>query len=128
MNECACVYIDSHDGPEFCRNTILRARKEHKCYECGDTIKPGEEYEYTAGRWEGYFDAFHICLDCVSVRDSFFCDGYEYGGIWEYLGEHLRNLQGAVSSDCLISLTPHAREEVCEMIEREWKLLEEDEE
>lgn len=61
--DCFCDY----DRPSFYRSSINRARKAHKCYECGSDIFPGEQYEYVSGRWE-YFDTFKTCADCVDIR------------------------------------------------------------
>jgi hypothetical protein len=129
---CACVYVGDYDGPEFCSTTHYVARQEHKCIECGRAIVKGERYEYVSGKWDGSMDVFKTCEDCESVRDAFFCDGFLYGGIWEYLGEHLRDViapHGAnVDSSCIIPLTPRARDKVCDMIEDIWQWHCDDEE
>ena len=108
------------DIPDFCRQSLIVARKEYKCCECGRTISPGQKYEYTSGRWAGEFRIYKTCLDCLSIRDALFCN-YYFGGIFEELqneidmtggGEHIaRNLSG---------LTPAARAKVCEMLEKHW--------
>jgi hypothetical protein len=62
--DCYCDY----DPPEFMHSKIAKARKQHHCYECGAEIAPGEQYEYTAGKWDGYFDTYHVCARCYSLR------------------------------------------------------------
>jgi len=46
---CNCS-AEVDDYAEFQNITIRTARKEHECCECGETIKPGQRYEYVAGR------------------------------------------------------------------------------
>ncbi len=125
MSDCSCIYMGDYDGPEFCSELYPTAAKEHECGECGKTIEVGEKYEKTTGCWEGTFNTHKTCLDCVSMRDSFFCDGWCYTRIWEFLSDHIMEVQGQVSSECLVPLTPRAREKVCELIEEQWRELEE---
>lgn len=42
---CFCVYIDGREYPEFYTEKKVKARKSHKCGECGKEIKLGEIYE-----------------------------------------------------------------------------------
>lgn len=120
MSDCSCVYVGDSESSEFESITNPVSRKTHKCYECGKEILPGEKYERSSGVWDGDFNTFKTCADCLSTRESFFCGGYIYGALWEYLWEHLRDVNGEVSSDCIVPLTPEAREKVCDMIERVW--------
>ncbi len=56
----------------FRRDEEPTARKEHKCCECGKTIKTGEKYSYFVGLWgDDYyygcgdqFNTFKTCLEC----------------------------------------------------------------
>lgn len=118
MSSCSCVY-NEYDGPmaDFTHHTTPVAKKTHHCCECGREIAVGEQYERNVGVWEG---TFKVCLDCVSVRDELFCDGYSYGMVWEDLGEHLRAIRGELSSDCMMNFTPAARDKVCELIQEMW--------
>lgn len=47
------------------RQVTRRARKPHKCCECGGIIKPGERYEHASGVWEWGPDSYKTCADCV---------------------------------------------------------------
>jgi len=58
-----------YDPPEFITVKIVKARKQHKCCECGGVIGKGEEYEYISGKWD-YFDQFKTCEKCADLRDS----------------------------------------------------------
>ena len=121
--DCACIYVDGGDGPEFYTERDITARKEHTCYECGRIINKGERYERVSGKWYGRMDTFKTCIDCQSVRRELFCDGWAYGGIWEDVCQHISYCSGEIGSSKLANLTPRAREKVCELIEEEWDEL-----
>jgi hypothetical protein len=61
---CECDY----ERPEFYKATIRKARNAHRCSECGSHIKPGEQYESVAGKWEGEFSTFETCSLCLELR------------------------------------------------------------
>lgn len=65
MSYCEC------DGemPSLFFESRHTARKEHKCYECRRTIRPGEQYESVRGVWEGRFEFFKTCQHCLALRD-----------------------------------------------------------
>ena len=44
------------------------ARKEHKCCECGRTIRIGDRYEMFKGIWEGKAGRFKTCKPCADLR------------------------------------------------------------
>jgi hypothetical protein len=79
--DCWCDY----DPPTFCTVTTPRARKRHKCDECSGYVEVGEQYEYTAGLWEGYFQIFKICERCYDLRtwvkNNVPCLCWAYGNI-----------------------------------------------
>ncbi|RLJ20013.1 hypothetical protein DJ031_06805 [bacterium endosymbiont of Escarpia laminata] len=63
-----------------------KARKEHKCYECGGTIKPGEMYERVRAKWDGEMMVIKTCQDCVEIRDALSemeCFCWSHGGLYE---------------------------------------------
>lgn len=62
--DCYCDY----DPPTFHRQTYAKAKKQHRCEECGRKIVPGETYEYTAGLWDGSFWSFKTCSHCCDIR------------------------------------------------------------
>lgn len=58
-------YCDSYSYPYS--EERRKAKKEHKCGECGRTIKPGEKYWYATGLCEGdWFDA-KVCAQCEDM-------------------------------------------------------------
>lgn len=52
---CHCDY----DIPEFYVLKIRRARKLHRCDECGGTIAAGEKYEHIRAKWENHIVSFN---------------------------------------------------------------------
>ena len=116
---CSCVYVDGYELPEFSDSRIYKAKKDHVCTECYRKILPGEKYERVFGKWDGAVETYKTCSDCLSVRDVFFCGSWGYTSIWEDLYSHIA--EGSIDSDCLVALTPRAREKVCEMIEESWE-------
>jgi hypothetical protein len=92
---CDCDY----DAPEFCDITTVKARKPHRCYECRGSIKPGESYERTAGKWDGDFCSFKTCALCRELRRwaviSVPCFCWTYGE----LHENVRDMVSEVRSD-----------------------------
>jgi len=119
--KCSCVYIGDYDQPEFHRESLQKAIKSHRCDECGKIIKPGEKYEYSLGKWDGIFGYNKTCLDCLSIRNEFFCEGFFYGQMFKCLHEHLNEIYGQVSSDCLLALTPAAMTKICGLIDDIWE-------
>lgn len=126
--DCACVYVGGYDGPNLYWVKMRIARKPNTCIECERTIEPGEKYEHDQSRYEDWWSSHVTCLDCKSIRDSFFCDGWLFGSMLDNLHEHIENMNGEIASECIVPLTPRAREMVCEMIEKAWEIFEDEEE
>lgn len=85
-----CRIDDYDEGPEFFQETEPRARKEHRCGDCGRTIKSGEKYLRSVGKW-GYEINSHVtCAHCKAASRwlQTACGGYLFGGIGEELREH----------------------------------------
>jgi len=61
--DCVCDYDVS-----FYRARIRKARKPHKCEECGSTIRPGEKYEHAFGICEGWTYSPNTCMPCRDLR------------------------------------------------------------
>lgn len=121
MENCGCIYISNLEYPTFYREIIRKAKKPHKCIECRKTISPGETYYYTTGKWDGNIEVYKTCFDCQSVKNAFFCESYFFGTIWDDVQEHIDEMEGNISSDCLLKLTKGARDKVCDLIEEVWQ-------
>jgi hypothetical protein len=65
MSGCDCY---DYDPPSVYRQQARRARKPHKCCDCGAEIKPGDEYLSIFGVWEGEAESFCMCLLCEDMR------------------------------------------------------------
>lgn len=127
MSDCSCVYVDSYDSqPEFYNEKMPIARKQHICGECGRKIERGEPYENFSGKWEDTFSTYKTCNNCLSIRDEFFCEGWSFGFLYENLWEHIREIDGQISGECILSLTLGAKETVLDMIDRLWEESEEE--
>jgi hypothetical protein len=125
MTACGCIHVDdSIDDPEFFTTSHSTARKKHRCGECGRDIETGENYESVTGCWDGNINRHKTCADCLSVRNEFFCYGYIFGELWDRVGEHVRELRGEIASECILRLTPSARETMFDLIEEAWELPE----
>jgi len=121
MNECSCINVDVDECVTILTDVYRKTRKEHRCYECRRVIRKGDRYRYETFVNDGTIDKHKTCLDCNSIRKEFFCGSFMYTQIIEDLQEHVYDLNGEISSDCLGRLTPGARERVVEMIDRIWE-------
>lgn len=65
---CYCDFSD-YESPSAFSVATHKARKPHKCSECGRTINPGETYKKTWGVWDGEPDTFCMCPDCMGLLD-----------------------------------------------------------
>lgn len=125
--DCATVSVDVDEYCTTLRREIRTARKQHKCGECRNQIFPGDKYEYYVGVFDGEIFKHKTCSDCVSLRKTFFSDGYYYGMIREQLSEHISECYGEISESKISELQPGAREWVCTEIEGYWGDYEDEE-
>lgn len=97
--------IDDGDTPRVHSSRMVKARKEHKCDECGRTICKGEPYEYTFIVMDSaseYHTCQHCLVGCKWLSDT--CDGYILGGVKGDLYEHAVDydlLPLAIFYDCM---------------------------
>jgi hypothetical protein len=122
---CGCVYAGNDgDIATFYRAKTYRARHVHVCNECGETIQPGEIYEYVSAYWCGDFDVLKTCATCLAVRSEFFCGNFTHRAIWEDLHCHIEDIGDDFDVDCLAGLPKAARDRVCDLIEDCWEATE----
>jgi hypothetical protein len=85
--------IDGADEPMRCWNTVTRkARKEHKCQECGRVIAAGESYRYGSGiDYDGLACSHKVCAHCLVACDWLTenCGGWIFSGVYEDIREHV---------------------------------------
>lgn len=117
--ECSCavdIYEDDYE-PVACLNHGARiARKDHKCRECGRSIKAGEKYNYTSYLFDGKWCVEKDCSDCQSAIDKFFPRG-GFADLWLDIAEEINNSEGEIPESCIADLTPMARERLCDMMD-----------
>ncbi len=126
--ECATVSCSMDDGiATILQDKIVTAAKEHCCCECRRTITMGEKYKTEVTLYDGRIVRYKTCLDCISIRDEFFSEGWYWEAIKEMLWEHVMECQGDISESSLEALTPMAREMVCGFVEKAWERYGEEE-
>lgn len=116
--DCACIDSDYGDGEpaEYFNDVEIKSRKQHKCCECDETIETGTIYERATGKWNGSWDTYKTCADCLSIRKAFFCS-YIYGCLWTDLKEYLE--PGECLDKLMLKITQGAREKILEIIDIE---------
>ena len=89
------------DMPAVFGQEQRKARKQHKCCECGCTITLGENYAYSHGVWDGSGHSFKQCLDCAEVSNAAASfvedpgDGPAFTGLREwFMGYSCREFKG----------------------------------
>lgn len=86
---------------ELYQSTMRKARKEHRCCECGNAIKPGDIYEYTVIVFEGDFSTKKTCEKCSDLAESLsdlgFC--WEEGDLATAYREYLEQYTKSVRYD-----------------------------
>lgn len=74
---------------EFYTAAIYKAKKDHVCHICDETIHKGELYEYESGKYEGDFFSRHSHLACSKARDELVSlqkdTEYEPWAVMEYM-------------------------------------------
>lgn len=65
------------DSTDLSRQWV-KARKEHKCFACQQTIQPGELYHRTAAEMDGTVDVFKHCATCWQICVSLWAAGAQW--------------------------------------------------
>lgn len=55
------------DRPEAFSSRQRKARKIHKCCECREEIKKGDNYQYSSGVWDRETLDFKQCMNCHEI-------------------------------------------------------------
>lgn len=82
---------DYMDMPRVHTDVQRRARKDHCCDGCAETIRRGDKYLYCSGLWDGRWDDYKYCLRCAAFIDAIlsqpgnegFMHGFSCGHDWE---------------------------------------------
>jgi len=90
MITCDCSVFDyDYDTMDFSETKIVKARKAHKCCECREEIKPGEQYEHAKGVYDGSWSSWKTCITCTRIRRDYCPNGWLYEGLEETIYECL---------------------------------------
>lgn len=92
MSDCGvCIGGGDYDGcPEFYSMEYPRARKQHRCGECGKTIEIGERYQRFSGKFDGDMFWEKTCENCAEIRDGFTCYAPPpFGSLWSEMVEYV---------------------------------------
>lgn len=118
MSDCVCIDVGDFDYStvELC-NENRKARKVHKCNECGRVIEKGEIYERYAGICDGDFFTAKTCEGCRIIRDDLFCDGWFFGGIWEEIYANIEDIENTCFGDLVLKIPAYTKDKLCELFE-----------
>ncbi len=87
LNIDYCDIYDDDDRPQVYVSNLRKARKTHKCYECGNTINKGEKYEYVSSIYDGIPSNFKTCFLCYDaknyVRSFVKCFRFSHGSLFD---------------------------------------------
>lgn len=83
--------------------TFPKARKPHKCCECGLPIPVGAKYVKTWGVWDGSADTYRQheeCRDLLDYISTNHCDNepWTFGSLREEVGEYSDELTGRLQA------------------------------
>jgi len=67
VSHCDCDW-EANGTWEDISSSWHRARKERRCDECGLTIRKGDRYHRTVGKWEGDLVTNAICALCTRIN------------------------------------------------------------
>lgn len=82
--------IDQCDPCAFFTTVTPKARRTHRCAECGRTIEPGEIYHRTSYGRDGSVETNKACSHCGAAREwlNKHCGGWVTEALNEDLHEH----------------------------------------
>ena len=127
MGNCdVCIGGDyDYDGAnEFQFYATPKARKDHRCCECGDVIPKGHQYEAFTAKYDGAVSTTKTCLGCADIRSVYSCgeDEPPFGEMWNAWNDSgsWHNLR--MAGECWDNLTAAAKAKLLEKW-REWKGL-----
>lgn len=92
-----CMF-DSHDDGcvTMLTTSTPKARKAHRCAECGREIAAGEQYRSERFVFDGSLSVHKTCSHCMVARDwlQAQCGGFIFGAVEDDLREHA--LEGGI--------------------------------
>jgi hypothetical protein len=86
---CDCSIDYDYEPAKIYREEYPKAKKEYKCCECGENIKPGQKYQKVTGLWDDIWSTYKTCMPCVNIRDRYCPHGFYFGFLREQISECL---------------------------------------
>ena len=80
---CSCDYGGDAEPCDFISYKFPKARKQYKCYECGEPILSGEQYSLCSAKWNGEIHVMRRCIYCHYIQDSMIC--FVFGSLRDVL-------------------------------------------
>ena len=111
MGNCGvCIGGADYDGlMEMATCEEPKARKPHRCCECGRAIAIGERYQRWSGKFDGEFMAVKTCLICAEIRTAFTCEGGETSeNLWSEMADYVFPAL-TTANECFKKLSPAAK-------------------
>jgi hypothetical protein len=111
VSDCGvCIGGDVEGVCDFYAASVVKARKPHRCCECGRSITPGTNYKYVSGKYEGEFFTCKTCLPCDEILRVFSCGGsVMHECLWEDMRDYVFD-QLTTANECFRKLSPPAKE------------------
>jgi hypothetical protein len=103
MISCDCS-VDCDEPCLVCCEVTRKARKEHRCCECRETIRVGQRYvEETGIDYDHDPFCYRTCLPCHAIRERYCPGGWCWGDlaqtIYDCLEFDYRKVPGADCAD-----------------------------
>lgn len=104
---------DDNPPEGFCE-TKPKARRSHRCCECGRLIPSGEVYVRSWGKWDGNIGTYRQHVDCHELLDWIsvnLCGGemWSFTSLRDELGEYGPDLYADGNPDKPLAVEAHAR-------------------
>ena len=109
MSDCG-VCLSGHDmDVPFFFERQRKARKSHRCSECGRTIEPTMKYHQVGGICEGKWWSQSVCSLCYEITNVFHCDNnVQYGNLWDDMRDAIFP-DLTINNPCIHKLSNEAR-------------------
>lgn len=93
------------ESPATYMMRVRRARKEHRCCECGGKILKGESYNYHSGVWDGQGRSFKVCPECDLLRADLDFDAHGDDAVpFTEICERVKDLGDPATTDRLLNI------------------------
>ena len=87
--------------PSIYKCKMVKAKKEHTCYECKGIIEIEEYYVTHWGIWDGKHKTYKVCHDCNDLIDVINRDSAEFGEYVVPFGDLKEAVYSFGCKDCI---------------------------